>query len=80
MSVMSEYPTQGAASTAVASHEDGGSEPVATVAGTVLSAFFDELEKADGLKDKAAELRKLVLGDNLMAEPAVRAILFPEKP
>lgn len=52
--------------------------PVATVAGGVLGAFFDELEKSEDLKDKAAKLRALVLGDGIMAEPAIRAILFPE--
>jgi hypothetical protein len=52
--------------------------PVATVAGGVLSAFFDELEKTDGLAEKAGKLRALVLGDGVMAEPAIRAILFPD--
>jgi hypothetical protein len=52
--------------------------PVATVASSVLGAFIDELEKTDGLTDKAGKLRALVLGDGVMAEPAVRAILFPD--
>lgn len=51
---------------------------VATVASGVLGAFFDELEKNEDLKDKAGELRALVLGDGVMAEPAIRAILFPD--
>lgn len=52
--------------------------PVATVASGVLGAFFDELEKTEGLTEKANKLRALVLGDGVMAEPAVRAILFPD--
>jgi hypothetical protein len=60
------------------SGEDNESGSVATVAGTVLSAFFDELEKADALGEKATKLRKLVLEEGVMAEPAIRAILFPE--
>ena len=56
----------------------GETEPVTTVAGAVLGAFFDELGKSEDLKEKAAKLRTLVLGDGVMAEPAIRAILFPE--
>ncbi len=56
----------------------GEAEPVTTVAGAVLGAFFDELGKSENLKDKAAKLRTLVLGDGVMAEPAIRAILFPD--
>lgn len=52
--------------------------PVATVAGGVLGTFFDELEKAETLKETASKLRALVLGEGIMAEPAVRAVLFPE--
>lgn len=52
--------------------------PVATVAGGVLAAFFDELEKSDDLKETACKMRALVLGEGIMAEPAIRAALFPE--
>jgi len=52
--------------------------PVATVAGGVLGAFFDELEKPQNLKEAAGKLRALVLGEGIMAEPAIRAVLFPE--
>ena len=52
--------------------------PVTTVAGGVLGAFFDELEKSEELKEKGGKLRSLVLGDGVMAEPAIRAILFPD--
>ena len=52
--------------------------PVATVAGGVLSAFFDELEKSEDLKETAGKMRALVLGEGIMAEPAIRAVLFPE--
>lgn len=53
---------------------------VTTVAGTVLTAFFDELEKADDLKEITANLKKLVLEDGVFAEPAIRAVLFPDAP
>jgi hypothetical protein len=52
--------------------------PVATVAGGVLGAFFDELEKSEGLKETAGKMRALVLGEGIMAELAIRAVLFPE--
>jgi hypothetical protein len=48
------------------------------VASGVLGAFFDELEKNEDLKDKAGKLRALVLDEGVMAEPAIRAILFPD--
>lgn len=54
--------------------------PVATVAGGILGAFFDELEKSEELKEMGGKLRSLVLGDGVMAEPAIRAILFPDAP
>ena len=53
---------------------------VTTVAGTVLTAFFDELEKTQDLKEITANLRKLVLEDGVFAEPAIRAALFPDAP
>ncbi|TSD87092.1 hypothetical protein FFK22_018755 [Mycobacterium sp. KBS0706] len=59
-------------------HDADDVVPVATVASGVLGAFFDELEKTEGLTDKAGKLRALVLGDGVMAEPAIRAILFPD--
>lgn len=52
--------------------------PVATVASGVLGAFFDELERSEDLKETASKLRALVLGEGIMAEPAIRAVLFPE--
>ena len=51
---------------------------VATVAAGVLGAFFDELEKSEDLKETAGKMRALVLGEGIMAEPAIRAVLFPE--
>jgi hypothetical protein len=57
--------------------EKSGVVPLAPVARTVLTAFFDALEQTEDLKDQAAQLRKLVLDDNVVAEPLVRAILFP---
>ena len=35
--------------------------PVANVASGVIGAFFDELEKTEGLTEKAGKLRALVL-------------------
>lgn len=55
-------------------------EKVGTVAGAVLTAFFDALAKADDLADIAVNLKKIVLDDGVFAEPAVRAALFPDAP
>lgn len=62
--------------------EDGSDsdEKIGTVAGAVLTTFFDELAKRDDLADIAANLRKIVLDDGVFAEPALRAILFPDAP
>ncbi|MEH6677540.1 hypothetical protein [Phenylobacterium sp.] len=57
--------------------DENQNEAVATVAGAVLASFFDALEKADGLSDVAARLRKVVMEDGVMAEPAIRQALFP---
>lgn len=58
----------------------GGGEKVGTVAGAVLTTFFDALAKTDDLADIAANLKKTVLDDGVFAEPAVRAALFPDAP
>lgn len=55
-------------------------EKVGTVAGAVLTTFFDALAKADDLADIAVNLKKIVLDDGVFAEPAVRAALFPDAP
>jgi hypothetical protein len=55
-------------------------EKIGTVAGAVLTAFFDELAKSDDLADIAANLKKIVLDDGVFAEPAIRAVLFPDAP
>ena len=55
-------------------------EKVGTVAGTVLTTFFDALAKTDDLADIAANLKKIVLDDGVFAEPAIRAALFPDAP
>ena len=60
--------------------EGSSEEKVGTVAGAVLTTFFDELAKTDDLADIAANLKKLVLDDGVFAEPAVRAVLFPDAP
>ena len=51
---------------------------VTTVAGAVLSSFFDELAQVDDFGECAEQLRKLVLVDGVFAEPAVRNALFPD--
>jgi len=51
---------------------------VTTVAGAVLSSFFDELARVDDFDECAGQLRKLVLVDGVFAEPAVRNALFPD--
>lgn len=51
---------------------------VTTVAGAVLSSFFDELARVDDFGECAEQLRKLVLVDGVFAEPAVRNALFPD--
>ena len=58
------------------SEESDGS--VTTVARSVLSEFFDELTKVEGLAEIAPKLRKVVLDDGVFAEPAIRAALFPD--
>ena len=40
-------------------------EKIGTVAGAVLTTFFDELAKSDDLADIAANLRKIVLDDGV---------------
>ena len=58
--------------------DENQKEAVATVAAAVLRSFFDALDKSDGLGDVAARLRKVVMDDGVMAEPAIRQALFPD--
>lgn len=51
---------------------------VTSVAGAVLSSFFDELARIDDFGECAEQLRKIVLVDGVFAEPAVRTVLFPD--
>jgi len=53
---------------------------VGTVASAVLTAFFDALAKTDDLAEVAGNLKKIVLDDDVFAEPVVRAALFPDAP
>ena len=62
------------------SEVDSDSEKIGTVAGAILTTFFDELAKSDDLADIAANLKKIVLDDGVFAEPALRAVLFPDAP
>lgn len=76
--VMSEDAKQNPGATQKPLADGAPAAPVATVAGGVLGAFFDELEKSEDLKETAGKMRALVLGEGIMAEPAIRAVLFPE--
>lgn len=51
---------------------------VTTVAGAVLSSFFEELARVEDFGESAEQLRKLVLVDGVFAEPAMRNALFPD--
>ncbi len=66
--------------TGTTEHGSDSDEKIATVAGAVLTTFFDELAKSDDLADIAANLKKIVLDDGVFAEPALRAVLFPDAP
>ncbi len=59
--------------------EDWAAAPpakVKSVAATILSEFFDTLEKEEGFGEIAPRLRKVVLEDGVFAEPSIRAALF----
>ena len=60
--------------------EEQAAQKIATVSGAVLATFFNELAKIDQLGEIAANLRKLVLDDGILAEPAIRAVIFPDAP
>lgn len=51
---------------------------VPTVTSSVLGAFFDALAKEEDLAELSVSLRKLVLDDGVFAEPAIRAVMFPD--
>lgn len=57
---------------------DADAQVVPTVTSSVLGAFFDALAKEEDLVDLAEGLRKLVLDDGVFAEPAIRAVMFPD--
>ena len=58
--------------------DDSAASKITTVAGTVLSAFFDALEELEGFREAAPKLRAVVLDDGVFAEAAVRTALFGE--
>ena len=62
------------------SEAEVGSAPVLSVAQAVLSKFFGELSKSEGLAAVASSLERVVVGDGVFAEPAIRAALFPDTP
>lgn len=57
---------------------DADAQVVPTVTSSVLGAFFDALAKEDDVGDLAEGLRKLVLDEGIFAEPAIRAVMFPD--
>lgn len=59
---------------------DAENQLVPAVTSSVLGAFFDALAKEEDLADLAVGLRKLVLDDGVFAEPAIRAVMFPDAP
>lgn len=63
-----------------ASQADEKVDVVTTVAASVLSKFFDELATDPDLVDISANLKKLVIDQGVFAEPAVKAVLFPDAP
>ncbi len=52
--------------------------PVRTVSATILGEFFDTLGNEEGFAEIVARLRKVVLEDGTLAEPAVRTAIFPD--
>lgn len=51
-----------------------------TVARTVFEKFFSELAKIDGFADISSRMHKLVIEEEVFAEPSIRAALFPDAP
>ncbi|MGV2103872.1 hypothetical protein [Rhizobium sp. 21-4511-3d] len=60
--------------------DDNPSSPIPILATAVLDTFFENLANNDQFSEFAPKLRKLVVEDGLMAEPAIMALLFPEEP
>ncbi|KSV70194.1 hypothetical protein N183_29095 [Sinorhizobium sp. Sb3] len=64
-----------------AENNDGATEPavkVKSVAATILGEFFDVLQAEEGFEEVTPRLRKVVLEDGVLAEPSIRAALFPD--
>lgn len=61
-------------------NDEGANSPgkVKSVAATILSEFFDDLEKQEDFGEISLRLRKVVLEDGVFAEPSIRAALFPD--
>ncbi|MGL3210547.1 hypothetical protein [Bradyrhizobium sp. BR 1433] len=53
---------------------------IKSVAATILREFFQALEKEEYLGEVAPGLRKVVLEEGTLREPAIRATLFPDAP
>lgn len=60
--------------------ETAPTEPVKSVAATILSEFFDALDIEEGLEEVSPRLRKVVLEDGVVAEPQIKAALFQDVP
>jgi hypothetical protein len=52
--------------------------PIKSVAATILGEYFATLENEEGFAEVAARLRKVVLEDDILAEPAIRMAIFPD--
>jgi len=53
---------------------------VTPVSTNILDEFFNALANEEGLGEVASRLRKVIAQDNVFAEPAIRAALFPDAP
>ena len=56
--------------------DDPAASKITTVAGAVLSEFFDALTKLEGFEEAAPRLRAVVVDNGVFAEAAVRTALF----
>lgn len=56
--------------------DDPATSKITTVAGAVLSEFFEALAELEGFEEAAPKLRAVVLDNGVFAEAAVRTALF----
>ena len=58
--------------------DDPAASNITTVAGVVLSEFFEALAELEGFEEAATKLRAVVLDDGVFAEAAIRNALFSD--